>query len=49
MAKVKADELDTPTLLLDLPTTESNLLKMVRLFSKGQTKLRPHFKYHQCA
>ena len=41
-------EVDTPALLLDLDVMERNLAKMARLFSAGQTRLRPHYKNHKC-
>jgi D-serine deaminase-like pyridoxal phosphate-dependent protein len=49
MSKRKTHDLDTPALLLDLPTMESNLRKMAKFISEGQTALRPHFKNHQSA
>src|SRR5439155_5737520 len=47
MSKRKIQDLDTPALLLDLPTMESNLRKMAKFISQGKAALRPHFKNHQ--
>jgi len=47
MSKRRIHDLETPALLLDLPTVECNLLKMARFISRGRTALRPHFKNHQ--
>jgi len=44
---MKAHELRTPALLLDLEGMESNLYRMARFFRGRPTKLRPHFKAHQ--
>lgn len=41
-------DLDTPALLLDLDTCQSNLTKMASFFSERPAKLRPHFKNHKC-
>ena len=47
MSKRKIQDLDTPALLLDLPTMESNLRKMAKFISQGKAAKRPHFKNHQ--
>ena len=47
MSKRKIQDLDTPALLLELPTMESNLRKMAKFISQGKAALRPHFKNHQ--
>src|SRR5262245_14538286 len=47
MSQRKIQDLDTPALLLDLPTMESNLRKMAKFISEGKAALRPHFKNHQ--
>jgi len=47
MSQRKTQDLDTPALLLDLPTMESNLRKMAEFISQGKAALRPHFKNHQ--
>ena len=44
---MKTHELDTPALLLDLDSMESNLTQMARFFSQSPAKLRPHFKNHR--
>lgn len=44
---MKTRELDTPALLLDLDSLESNLTQMARFFSQTTAKLRPHFKNHR--
>src|SRR2546426_1834518 len=49
MNKCKIQDLDTPALLLSLPTMESNLQKMAKFISEGRAALRPHFKNHQSA
>jgi len=45
---VTLPEIDTPALLLDLDAMERNLTKMARFFSRGPTRLRPHYKNHKC-
>jgi D-serine deaminase-like pyridoxal phosphate-dependent protein len=47
MSKRRIQDLDTPALLLDLPTMESNLRRMAKFISDGRAVLRPHFKNHQ--
>jgi len=47
MNKREIQDLDTPALLLDLPTMESNLHRMARFIGEGKAALRPHFKNHQ--
>jgi D-serine deaminase-like pyridoxal phosphate-dependent protein len=49
MGKRRTDDLDTPALLLNLSTMESNLQKMAKFISEGKAALRPHFKNHQSA
>lgn len=46
MIGARLDDLETPALLVDLPTMEENLAKMARFF-RGTIKLRPHFKNHR--
>jgi D-serine deaminase-like pyridoxal phosphate-dependent protein len=41
-------DLDTPALLLELSVMERNLARMVQFIDQGPTRLRPHFKNHQC-
>jgi len=41
------NELDTPALLLDLPTMENNLRRMADFFQNSEVKLRPHVKLHK--
>lgn len=40
-------EIDTPALLLDLPTVEANLHRMADFFKDKEVKLRPHVKLHK--
>jgi D-serine deaminase-like pyridoxal phosphate-dependent protein len=40
-------ELETPALLVDLPTMERNLHTMAQFFRRQSAKLRPHFKNHR--
>lgn len=40
-------EIDTPALLIDLPTMENNLKKMVDFFSSRDVNLRPHVKTYK--
>ncbi|MCI0625269.1 MAG: alanine racemase [Acidobacteria bacterium] len=44
---LKVCDLETPALLLDLSSTEKNILKMCEFLSQGKCSLRPHFKNHQ--
>jgi D-serine deaminase-like pyridoxal phosphate-dependent protein len=39
--------IETPALLVDLPTMERNLARMACFFEKGPTRLRPHYKNHK--
>jgi D-serine deaminase-like pyridoxal phosphate-dependent protein len=48
MSKRKIQDLQTPALLVDLSAVERNLYRMAQFVSQGETKLRPHFKNHQC-
>jgi D-serine deaminase-like pyridoxal phosphate-dependent protein len=48
MSKRTIQDVETPALLLDLSAMERNLGKMATFISLGETKLRPHFKNHQC-
>jgi D-serine deaminase-like pyridoxal phosphate-dependent protein len=41
------DELDTPSLLLDLDAVERNLDAMARLFAETSVRVRPHAKTHK--
>ncbi len=41
-------ELETPTLLVDLTCMEANLERMACFFRSVPAKLRPHFKNHKC-
>lgn len=40
-------ELDTPALLIDLPTMEDNMRRMAEAFKDTAVKLRPHVKLHK--
>ena len=42
------EKLDTPALLLNGPTCDRNLRKMVDFFRDKTCRLRPHFKNHKC-
>jgi D-serine deaminase-like pyridoxal phosphate-dependent protein len=39
--------IETPALLVDLPTMERNLARMASYFENGPTRLRPHYKNHK--
>ncbi len=41
-------ELDTPALVLDLDTLESNISNYHARFERSETKLRPHLQSHLC-
>ena len=43
----RIEDLDTPSLLLDLDKVERNLTAMSRLFATSRVKLRPHTKTHK--
>lgn len=45
---IAKEEIDTPALLIDLPTMEGNLKRMADFFSHRECKLRPHAKTHKC-
>ncbi len=45
---VKIEDLDTPALLLDWPTSQRNLQRMATFFRGRPCRLRPHFKNHKC-
>ena len=42
------DEVDTPALIVDLPTLEANIETMHSFFQQRETKIRPHAKAHKC-
>ena len=42
------DEVDTPALLIDLPTFEHNLNKVADFYRDREAKVRPHIKGHKC-
>lgn len=44
----RIEDLDTPSLLLDLPACDRNLRRMAQTFAHRKAKLRPHFKNHKC-
>lgn len=44
---MKADQITTPALLVDLDAMESNLTTMADFFRERPCKLRPHFKNHK--
>lgn len=44
---MKATDLDTPALLVDLDAMECNLTKMADFFANRRCKVRPHFKNHK--
>ena len=41
------EELDTPALLIDLPTFERNIAKVAKFYQETEAKLRPHVKGHK--
>src|SRR5712692_1319422 len=45
---MREDEIDTPTLLLDLDAFEANLDRMAALLAPTGAKLRAHAKTHKC-
>ncbi|MDT3424977.1 D-serine deaminase-like pyridoxal phosphate-dependent protein [Paenibacillus forsythiae] len=49
MIGMKAEELDTPSLLIDLDRMERNLKEMQALVDSAGVKLRPHTKTHKMA
>lgn len=44
---IHKDEIDTPALLIDLPTMEANLRRMADYFRGKPVALRPHVKLHK--
>lgn len=44
---MKVEQIETPALLVDLDSMESNLLKMSKFFEERRCKVRPHFKNHK--
>jgi D-serine deaminase-like pyridoxal phosphate-dependent protein len=46
-AGLKAIDVETPALLVDLDTMEQNLKTMAKFFCSQSAKLRPHFKNHR--
>jgi D-serine deaminase-like pyridoxal phosphate-dependent protein len=45
---MSVNELDTPALLLDLDTLETNIERMAAYFAARPVALRPHAKTHKC-
>jgi D-serine deaminase-like pyridoxal phosphate-dependent protein len=45
--KLRKEDLETPSLLVDLELMEQNLATMARFFCNRPAKLRPHFKNHR--
>lgn len=43
------EEIDTPTLLVDLDALEGNIARMAQAMEKSPARLRPHAKSHKCA
>jgi D-serine deaminase-like pyridoxal phosphate-dependent protein len=43
----RIEDLDTPSLLLDLDTVERNLAAMAKLFAGSRVRVRPHTKTHK--
>jgi D-serine deaminase-like pyridoxal phosphate-dependent protein len=43
----RVDELDTPSLLMDLDKVERNLATMAKLYAGSSVRLRPHAKTHK--
>lgn len=46
-ARLKAIDVETPALLVDLNAMEQNLKTMAKFFCSQSAKLRPHFKNHR--
>lgn len=44
---MRIEEIDTPALLVDLDSMESNLHRMADFFRSRRCKVRPHFKNHK--
>lgn len=44
---MRIEEIDTPALLVDLDSMESNLRRMADFFRRRPCKVRPHFKNHK--
>jgi D-serine deaminase-like pyridoxal phosphate-dependent protein len=44
---MRIEEIDTPALLVDLDSMESNLRQMAEFFRNRPCKVRPHFKNHK--
>ena len=42
------EQLDTPALVVDLPTLEQNIETLHAFFRQRDTKLRPHIESHRC-
>jgi len=42
------EQLDTPALVVDLPTMEQNIETLHAFFRQRDTKLRPHIESHRC-
>lgn len=47
LPEVLLDEVDTPSLIIDIQKTESNLKKMQLICDNNKIKLRPHIKTHK--
>ena len=43
------DEVDTPSLIVDLDAFDANVAKMADLVSRADVRSRPHAKTHKCA
>jgi D-serine deaminase-like pyridoxal phosphate-dependent protein len=46
-AGTSKSEIETPALLIDLPTMEKNIQTMAQFFRGAKAKLRPHVKLHK--
>ena len=48
METINKEQIETPSLLIDLDVLESNIDIMAKYFSGKKTKLKPHFKTFKC-
>ena len=48
VAGTPVDELDTPSLLIDVDAMERNLRKMADFAAASGVNVRPHIKTHKC-
>ncbi len=48
MEPIKKEQIETPTLLIDLDILESNIKTMADFLKERKAKLRPHYKSYKC-